>query len=475
MHADDGRVDGAHTVSGWPNVVSRLHTIEGPEQVSEGAAALRARAHPLTGAPADHDALLRRIGDARVVLLGEASHGSHEFYAERARITRRLVEELGFTAVAIEGDWPDAYRVNRYVRGAGTDRDAEEALRGFRRFPTWMWRNADVLDLVGWLRARNDRIEHASHRVGFYGLDLYSLYESIDAVIAHLDRVDPEAAERARERYACFGAYGAESQAYGRAVTLGVSEPCRRDAVAQLVDLRRRAARELERDGFAAEDEVLFAEENARAVVDAEEYYRSMFSDPGASWNLRDRHMADTLDHLLAHLDRHVGDGRIVVWAHNSHVGDARATEMGDRGDLTLGRLARERHGRDAVLVGFTTHEGTVTAATHWGGPALRRTVRPALTGSIETLLHAVGVPAYTLVVEPGGPVERVLERVRTSRAIGVIYRPETERQSHYFAARAAAQFDAIVHVDRTRAVEPLERGAEWLGGEPPATYPTAL
>ena len=456
-------------------MVPNLHTIERDDELFEAAVTLRSEAQPLTGAPGDHDALLDRIGDARVVLLGEASHGSHEFYAERARITRRLIEERGFTAVAIEGDWPDAYRVNRYVRGAGRDRDAEEALRGFRRFPTWMWRNADVLDLVGWLRAHNDGIDQASRRVGFYGLDLYSLYESIEAVIGHLDRVDPAAAERARERYSCFGQYGAESQAYGRAVTLGVSEPCRREAVAQLVDLRRRAAGDLERDGFDVEDEVLFAEENARAVVDAEEYYRSMFGDPAASWNLRDRHMADTLDHLLAHLDRHVGDGRVVVWAHNSHVGDARATEMGDRGDLTLGRLARERQGRDAVLVGFTTHDGTVTAATHWGGAALRRQVRPGLQGSLEALLHAVRLPAFTLIVEPGGVCAHVLDRVRIARAIGVIYRPETERQSHYFTARSAAQFDVLVHIDRTRAVEPLERGADWLTGEPPATYPTAL
>jgi len=456
-------------------VVSHLHTIERDDELFEAVVAVRAEARPLTGSPSDYDELLDRIGDARVVLLGEASHGTHEFYAERARITRRLVDEHGFTAVAIEGDWPDAHRVNRYVRGAGRDRDAEEALTGFRRFPTWMWRNADVLELVGWMRSRNDGVEHASRRVGFYGLDLYSLYESIEAVIAYLDQVDPPAADLARERYACFGQYGGESQEYGRSVTLGVTEPCRRAAVAQLLDLRRRAAHDLERDGFAAEDEVLFAEQNAHSVVDAEEYYRSMFGDPAASWNLRDRHMADTLEQLIAHLDRHVGEGRVVVWAHNSHVGDARATEMGERGELTLGRLARERFGRDAVLVGFTTYEGTVTAATHWGGAALRRRVRPGLAGSLEALLHSLRMPAFTLVPLPGGPAARALQRIRIARAIGVIYRPETERQSHYFTARAADQFDAIVHIDRTRAVEPLERGAQWLGGEPPATYPTAL
>jgi erythromycin esterase-like protein len=458
-----------------PDMTRRLHSIEPEEELITSAMALRAEAHPLTGGPDDYDAVLERIGGARVVLLGEASHGTHEFYAQRARITQRLIEERGFTAVAIEGDWPDAHRVNRYVRGAGRDGDAEEALRGFRRFPTWMWRNAEVLEFVGWLRAHNDRVHQDGPRVGFYGLDLYSLYTSIDAVLAYLDRVDPAAAVRARERYACFAPYGAEGQEYGRAVTLGVSEPCRREAVAELLELRRAAGEYLRNDGFAAEDEQLVAEENARAVADAEEYYRSMFGDPGASWNLRDRHMADTLDHLLAHLDRHVGVGRVVVWAHNSHVGDARATEMGERGDLTLGRLARERHGRDAVLVGFTTNDGSVTAATHWGGPALRRTVRPGLPESLERLLHETRMPAFTLIPASGGGARQVLDRVRVSRAIGVIYRPETERQSHYVAARPARQYDALVHIDRTRAVEPLERGAEWLEGEPPATYPTAL
>ncbi len=456
-------------------MAAHLHPVRPGDEPGGAAAALRAEARPLTGDRSDHDALLDLIGDARVVLLGEASHGTHEFYRERCRITQRLITERGFVAVAVEGDWPDAYRVNRWVRGVGADHDAEEALRGFRRFPTWMWRNADVLDFAGWLRSRNDRFTTDSHRAGFYGLDLYSLYASIDAVIGYLDDVDPPAAARARERYACFTPHGDEGQAYGRAVTLGVSEPCRREAVAQLVDLRRKAADYLRQDGFAAEDELLFAEENAQTITDAEEYYRSMFGDPAGSWNLRDRHMADTLDQLIAHLDRHVGRAKVVVWAHNSHVGDARASEMGARGELNLGQLARERHGRDAVLVGFTTHSGSVTAAVDWGGAALRRRVRPALEGSVEDLLHATGLPAFTLIPEPGGAAERILDQPRLERAIGVIYRPESERRSHYFAARAAGRFDALIHLDATRAVEPLERTTGWLEGEPPETYPTAL
>jgi hypothetical protein len=256
--------------------------------------ALRREAHPLTGDHRDYDALLALVADARVVLLGEASHGTHEFYRERARITKRLITEHGFTGVAIEGDWPDAYRVNRYVQGAAGDADAEAALGDFRRFPTWMWRNADVLGFVGWLRAHNERPHHAEPKVGFYGLDLYSLGASMESVIAYLDRQDPAAAARARERYECLQPYAGESASYGQAVLLGVGEPCRRRVIEQLVELRRRAGEYLLRDGPAAEDEYFFAEQNAAVVANAEEYYRTMFGDRAGSWNLRDRHMVDS-------------------------------------------------------------------------------------------------------------------------------------------------------------------------------------
>jgi erythromycin esterase-like protein len=434
---------------------------------------LRLGAQSLNGGSEDYDRLLELIGDADVVLLGEASHGTHEFYRERARITRRLIEERGFRAVAVEADWPDAYRVNRYVQGAGEDADAEEALRGFRRFPTWMWRNAEVLDFVGWLRDRNER-EAASEGVsGFYGLDLYSLYTSVAEVIAYLERVDPPAAGRARERYACFEHFGGE-QAYGRAVTLGISESCRRGVLAQLTDLQRDAERYLHRDGIAAEDEQFYAEQNARLVAGAEQYYRSMFADHGTSWNLRDRHMAATLDNLSAHLSRHGEPAKIVVWEHNSHIGDARLTEMSRRGELNLGQLVRESRPEGCFLLGFTTYAGTVTAASSWDAPAERKRVRPALPGSVEALLHEVGEPRFLLDLVDGGGVE-ALRSPRLERAIGVIYRPETERMSHYFEARVAGQFDALVHIDETRAVEPLERTAGWEVGEPPETYPTAL
>ncbi len=409
------------------------------------------------------------------MLLGEASHGTHEFYRERARITRRLITEHGFTAVAIEGDWPDAYRVNRYVQGDGRDRDAEEALRGFARFPTWMWRNADVLDFVGWLRTFNERRHHTARKVGFYGLDLYSLGASMEAVIGYLDVQDPQAAKRARARYECLQPYAGDAADYGQAVLLGVDEPCRRHVIEQLVELRRRAGEYLARDGVAAEDEYFFAEQNAAIVANAEEYYRTMFGDRAGSWNRRDRHMADTLDHLLAHLDRHGGTAKVVVWAHNSHVGDARATEMGTRGELNIGQLVRERHGHDAVSVGFTTYSGTVTAASDWGADAERKRVRRALPDSYEALMHATHLPAFLLCPLATGKGGRALREPRLERAIGVIYRPDTERQSHWFGASVARQYDALVHIDSTRAVEPLERTRAWELGEPPETYPSGL
>ncbi len=434
-------------------------------------ATIRQAAVPLAGARDDYDDLLELIGEARVVLLGEASHGTHEFYRQRAEITKRLIAEKGFDAVAVEADWPDAHRVTRFIHGAVEDADAEEALRGFQRFPTWMWRNADVVDFVGWLRGRR---EQGDPPTGFFGLDLYSLYRSIEAVVDYLEGVDPPAAQRARERYACLGRFE-ESQRYGQAVASGLSDACDREALEQLLDLQRAGDAFLRRDGIAAEDEQFYAEQNARLVIEAERYYRSMFAAPNASWNLRDRHMAQTLDRLLEHLDRRKLNSRVVVWAHNSHIGDARRTEMSQRGELNLGQLARQRHGRAAFLAGFTTFEGTVSAASAWDAPVERKRVRPALPDSCEALFHETGIGDFMLPLRDGGRAAEVLSKPRLERAIGVIYRPETERLSHYFHADVANQFDAVLHFDRTRAVEPLEPTTHWTRGEPPETYPTAL
>ena len=436
--------------------------------------ALRDAAYPLVGAPQDFDPLLALVGQARFVLIGEASHGTHEFYRIRAEITKRLIGERGFAAVAVEADWPDAFRVNRFVRGRGGDADASEALAGFRRFPQWMWRNADVLDFVGWLRAHNDALPE-SQRVGFYGLDLYSLHASMQAVLGYLDVVDPAAAGRARQRYACFDHFGGDPQAYGYAASLGLAPSCETAVVDQLIELRRSAAEYARRDGRVAPDDLFFAEQNARLVRNAERYYRAMFGSRTGSWNLRDLHMAETLEALVAFLAAQGAGDKVVLWAHNSHLEDARATEMGAAGELNVGQLVRQRYAREARLIGFLTHAGTVTAASDWDGPAERKVVRPALEGSYEAALHEVGPRNLLLTLsEPGVPVTELAEP-RLERAIGVIYRPETERLSHYFHARLPEQFDAVLYYDTTRAVEPLERTGLWERGEIPETFPSAL
>lgn len=430
--------------------------------------------HALTGAQQDYDALLQLIGDARLVLLGEATHGTHEFYRERARITKRLIQEKGFNAVAVEADWPDAYRVNRYVRGAPDDAEAIDALAGFKRFPAWMWRNADVLDFVGWLRAYNDACATPGLQAGFYGLDLYSLHGSIQAVLAYLDKVDPEAARRARQHYGCFDYFGADTQAYGFAAGFGLSASCEQEVLSELLALRHRAADYLKQDGITAADELFYAEQNARLIKNAEHYYRIMFRSRAESWNLRDRHMVETLEALLQHLEHHSGrPAKLVVWAHNSHLGNARATQMHERGELNVGQLVRERYGAQARLIGFTTYSGTVSAASEWGGPVQRKQVRPALPGSYEALFHDVGRSRFLLPLV--GRAAQVLHEARLERAIGVIYLPETERSSHYFYARLPEQFDALLHFDQTRAVEPLETNLRWERGEVPETYPYAV
>ena len=437
--------------------------------------ALRETAYPLAGSARDYDPLIGRISEARFALLGEASHGTHEFYCERAEITKRLIAEKNFTAVAVEADWPDAYRLNRYVRGASDDVDAVEALADFRRFPTWMWRNTVVVEFVEWLRAHNDALPPGAEKVGFYGLDLYSLHASMKAVLQYLEKVDPEAAARARERYSCFDHVGEDTQAYGLMTRLNLSKSCEAEVVRQLVELQRRAADYTRRDGRLAQDELFYAEQNARLVKNAEAYYRSVFLEEVSSWNVRDRHMAETLDALVEHLDRKAGRAKIAVWEHNSHLGDARASEMGQRGELNLGQLTREKYGSEAVLVGFTTHHGTVTAASDWGKSAERKRVRPALAGSYEALFHATGRDRFMLILNDSEAIMRQLRDPRLERAIGVIYRPETERQSHYFQARLAEQFDAVLHFDETRAVQPLESTEEWEAGELPETFPFAV
>ncbi len=432
----------------------------------------RAAAQPFNDSRQDFGALVHRIAAAHVVLIGEASHGTQNFYHVRANITKNLIQHHGLNAVAVEADWPDAERVNRYVRGVSVDADANAALSGFERFPAWMWRNTEVLSFVRWLRDWND--QHPRSKVGFYGLDLYSLSRSVQAVIAYLDKVDPEAARRARARYSCFDHFAGDTHAYGYAVSAGIVEPCENEVVKQLTELHASASAYAHRDGGSGDDDFFSAEQNARLAANAEAYYRAMFRGRHSSWNIRDTHMADTFDALVDHLGEQNGTRpRIAVWAHNSHLGDARATEMGERGELNLGQLLRLRYGAAVQSIGFTTYDGSVTAASDWDAAAERKLVRPALEGSLESLLHSVGIPKFVLHLDDqrlAGFSTPLLER-----AIGVIYRPKTERQSHYSLARVAEQFDALIHVDRSTALVPLEPSPHWYHEEVPETYPSGL
>lgn len=435
---------------------------------------LRDGARPLAGWD-DEAAALSEISDASIVLLGESTHGTHDFYDARARLTRLLIEKHGFSAVAIEGDWPDAHHVHRYVQLAEGAESPAEALAGFERFPTWMWRNTSVAEFAAWLRGYNASARRPGERVGFYGLDLYSLHASMREVVSYLEERDPAAARAARERYGCFDQFGSTSDTYAWAAARMGDENCEGAVARQLASLHQRRAELIRRDGMVAVDEFFQAAQNARLARNAEHYYRTMFRGDVSSWNVRDEHMAETLDELLAHLPRRGQPAKVVVWAHNSHVGDARATEMGDQGELNLGQLVRETHGRQAALIGFTTYEGTVIAASEWGGAAELKRVRPALPGSYEHLFHRMDLPRFFIRMQPGTPTHDVLDARRLERAIGVVYRPEAERRSHYFNARITGQFDAVFHFDETRAVEPLDPVQRVARRELPETFPSGV
>ena len=431
------------------------------------SAALHQSLLPLDDDEEALEPVVERLRVADTVLLGEATHGTHEFYAVRAALSRRLIERHGFDAIAAEADWPDALQLARYVRREGA-RDLDEAFAAFQRFPQWMWRNRETRDFVAWLRGHNDARDDA-HRVGFFGLDLYSLHASMQAVVQYLQRSDPEAAREARQRYACFDGLAADPQRYGYAAHFGIGRDCEREVLQQLDAMFRESRPD-------SPDEAFYARRNAQVVAGAERYYRSMFEGSTASWNLRDTHMAETLQALRAHLQARLGrPARVIVWAHNSHVGDSRATEFGARGQLDLGQLVREDprvFGR-CVLVGFTTHAGTVAASSDWDEPVELKRVRPSLPGSVERLLHDSGVPRFLLPL--GGELATLLEPERPQRAIGVIYRPETERMSHDFDVRLARQFDLLLHVDETHAVVPLDAPDHWPQPHASETYPTGL
>jgi protein-L-isoaspartate(D-aspartate) O-methyltransferase len=409
---------------------------------------------------AELNPLIERIGSARIVLLGEASHGTSEFYRMRERITRDLIIKKGFRFIAIEADWPDAARVDHYVRHFEYPPSEWTA---FARFPTWMWRNAEVRDFVNWLRNRNGTVERGK-RVAFHGLDLYSLYDSIRSVLNYLDEVDPASAKIARERYGCLTPWQRDPATYGHAALTGSYPTCESHVIRTLTDLLAKRRAYAERDG----ERFLDAEQNARLVANAERYYRIMYYGSRASWNVRDSHMFEILENLLAF---HGPDSKAVVWAHNSHVGNAAATEMAARGEHNIGQLCRKKFGEQAYLIGFGTHSGTVAAASEWDGPMEVKKVRPSLPNSYEQVCHATGCARFMLGLRDRGELcgPKALGKERLERAIGVIYRPETEMASHYFRANLPQQFDEYMWFDTSHAVTPLDV-AEVTGL--PDTYP---
>jgi protein-L-isoaspartate(D-aspartate) O-methyltransferase len=462
---DPGEAGGAHAPE--PDGESRARSTAPPTAVDR----LRRRAEPFASVgEAEVDAVRERLSGHAVVLLGEASHGTSEFYRLRARLTRELIEAGEADFVALEADWPDAAHLDRWVRGREAPGERPDP---FTRFPRWMWANEETLEFLRWLRAHNES-RREGDRVAIHGLDLYALHTSIGEVLDYLDEVDPDAAQVARARYGCLTPWEQEPQTYGQLVTSGRFEACTDDVVAVLGELLERRLDEVAADGERFFDAV----QNARLVANAEGYYRAMYRSSTASWNLRDQHMFDVLDALVEH---HGPDGTGVAWAHNSHLGDASATEMGAGGQHNLGQLSRARWGGGCYTVGFGTHTGTVRAASEWGGTDRAMKVTPSLEGSWERLGHDTELNNFFLPLRANEGVRRALSGERLQRAIGVIYRPETERHSHYFHAALPRQFDEWVFLDRTTALTPLTSAPPVAGGqgdvvgEPAETFPFAV
>lgn len=445
--ADRKQTPSKPPVGGKPSLPSQIRTGCEPFESTEGAKL---------------DRLLTRIGDSRVVLLGEATHGTSEFYAMRERISKELIERKGFSFVAIEGDWPDAARLDHYVRHFEFPPSEWTA---FARFPTWMWRNTEMRSFVDWMRAHNAG-KPAAGRTAFHGLDLYSLYDSSRAVLSYLDKVDPNAARTARQRYGCLTPWQSDPASYGHAALTGTYPTCEDEVAKVLVSLLEKHRGYAEHDG----ERFLDAVQNARLVANAERYYRTMYYGSRASWNLRDSHMYETLTTLL-HF--HGPKSKAIVWAHNSHVGNAAATEMSARGEHNIGQLCRQHFGHKCYSIGFGTNSGTVAAASDWDGPMEIKSVREALPDSYEASCHQTGVPSFMLPLRDADEgLKNALMRPRLERAIGVIYRPESERASHYFQAALPDQFDEMIWFDRTSAVKPLD--SKMLEGVPD-TYPFGL
>ena len=438
------------------------------------ATELRRRTQPLHDA-SDLDPLIDRIGDARYVLLGEASHGTSEYYTWRAELSKRLIREKGFSFVAVEGDWPDCYRVNRYAKSyPSSGATAREVLHAFDRWPTWMWANEEIVDLVEWLRRYNDqRRLSEDRRVGFYGLDVYSLWDSMRAVVDYLEHIDPQLAANAKRAYRCFEPYGEDEQEYARATYL-VPTSCEDEAVSVLRTLRSRAP-EYAQDGREA---FFNAEQNAFVAKNAELYYRTMVRAGSASWNVRDHHMVDTLDRLMAHHQQFNPDAKAIVWEHNTHIGDARFTNMASAGMVNVGQLVRQAHDEDGVvLVGFGSHHGTVIAGEEWGAPMRRMSVPDARDGSWEDVMHqALSDHQRAALLLFDGTVDggvAALDEPIAHRAIGVVYEPDHERWGNYVPTVVPGRYDAFIFIDETRALSPLHLPVKV--GEVPETFPSSF
>jgi erythromycin esterase-like protein len=406
--------------------------------------------HPLKQS-ADLDPLMDRIGNATCVLLGEASHGTHEYYTWRAAITKRLIQEKGFRFIAVEGDWPDCYRVNRYIKGyEQQDAEAHEVLKDFNRWPTWMWANWEIASLVSWLKDYNKRLQ-PDKKVGFYGLDMYSLWESMDEMVSYLEKTDPLAARMARQAVECFQPYGRDEQRYARA-QFTLDDSCREPLIKLLSEIRKKAPA-YDHDPEAA----LNTSQNAIVALNAEEYYSSMTGFNDNSWNLRDTHMMETLNRLL---EFHGPDTKAIVWEHNTHIGDARYTDMKKSGMINVGQLAREQLGEDqVVLVGFGSYQGTVIAGDHWGAKMEVMPVPSAKSGSVEELLHSESPENKLIIFDENNT--RKFREVMPHRAIGVVYNSQHERYGNYVPTVLSSRYDAFLYIDRTRALHPLHLQAD--------------
>lgn len=429
---------------------------------------------PLKDTLTDYNTILDSIENIEHVLIGEATHGSHEFYSIRVDITKRLILEKKFNAIAIEADWPDVHRINQYIKGDKTIKNATDAFGGFKKFPTWMWRNEVIIEFVEWLYSYNSKLPFVK-KIGFYGLDLYSLNTSIEVIIKYLEKKDMEAANKARQRYACFNSLKDELSSYGYAATFGMTKSCENEVREQLLELNENSYKYMNENSIE-EDQCYYITQNARLVKNAEKYYRSMFEHKSSSWNIRDTYMFETLDLLAEHLSKQLkSSAKIVTWAHNSHIGDARATELKALKQVNLGQLAREKYGNKVFIIGFLTYAGFVTSATKWGGVVEYKKILPALSHSYEYFLHNLSATNFIINFISMDIIDELIPAGLLQRAIGVIYLPKTERASHYFHTNLIKQFDTVIYIDKTSALRPLEITSTWHFGEQFETFPFGL